>query len=103
MAKALVAGNWKMNTSLHSSEALVEDLLTLLDPPSNLKVVVCPPSLYLVPIQKKVRNSCIHLGAHLRMEGNILDYRTKSDHDRSLFFGQLGFSNKSRCSQVTLP
>jgi len=103
MPKTIIVGNWKMNTSLHSSEALVEDLLTLLDPPSNLKVVVCPPSLYLVPIQKKVRNSCIHLGAQdMHYENNgaytgevspamvaeLCEYVILGHSERRLHFGE---------------
>ena len=41
--KPLVAGNWKMN----GSKSLVTEFINTLRVPSNVEVVVCPPSCYL--------------------------------------------------------
>jgi triosephosphate isomerase len=49
MRRKLVAGNWKMNKSFAEAEELLNELYDALEDqtPSNVEVIVCPPSLYL--------------------------------------------------------
>jgi triosephosphate isomerase (TIM) len=62
MKKKLIAGNWKMNGSLASNEALVKALLVGL-PAQPCEVAVCVPALYLAQLQTLVAGSSIELGA----------------------------------------
>jgi triosephosphate isomerase len=49
MRRKIVAGNWKMNKTFSEAEELLNELYDALEEktPSNVDVVVCPPSLYL--------------------------------------------------------
>ena len=49
MRRKIVAGNWKMNKSFAEAEDLLNELYDALEsnPPSNVDVVICPPSIYL--------------------------------------------------------
>ena len=59
----IVAGNWKMNTTVEEAVALVEALLPLIGSASDVERVVCPPFVSLVPIAECLRGSEIVLGA----------------------------------------
>ncbi len=64
MRRMLVAGNWKMNSTLSSAQALTSDLIkhgTVSD--SAVDVMVCPPFLYLQAVGQIVRDQKIQLGA----------------------------------------
>ncbi len=49
MRRKIVAGNWKMNKTFSEAEELLNELYDALEEksPSNVDVIVCPPSLYL--------------------------------------------------------
>jgi triosephosphate isomerase len=49
MRRKIVAGNWKMNKKFAEAEELLNELEDALEDqtPSNVDVIVCPPSLYL--------------------------------------------------------
>jgi triosephosphate isomerase len=49
MRRKIVAGNWKMNKNFAEAEELLNELEDALENqmPSNVEVIVCPPSLYL--------------------------------------------------------
>lgn len=49
MRRKIVAGNWKMNKSFSEAEDLLNELYDALEEqtPSNVDVVICPPSIYL--------------------------------------------------------
>ncbi len=65
----LVAGNWKMNTSLPEAIALTTALyheLQAKELPENLRVVICPPMPYLLAIRdllSYLEDDKIYLGA----------------------------------------
>ncbi len=60
----LVIGNWKMNpVTLAEVKTIVSRLKTLLKKNSDVAVVVVPPTLYMMEIQKLLRGSAIGLGA----------------------------------------
>jgi triosephosphate isomerase (TIM) len=62
MKKKLIAGNWKMNGSSASNEALVKALAAGMDGKDCL-VAVCVPAPYLGQVQALVANTGIDLGA----------------------------------------
>ena len=62
MKKKLIAGNWKMNGSLASNEALVQALVAGA-PKEGCLMAVCVPSPYLAQVQKLVVGSAIAVGA----------------------------------------
>lgn len=62
MKKKLIAGNWKMNGSLASNEALVKGLLAGLGSPV-CNVALCVPTVYLAQMQTLLNGSAIDLGA----------------------------------------
>ncbi|VTU23415.1 Triosephosphate isomerase [Variovorax sp. SRS16] len=60
--KKLIAGNWKMNGSLGTNEALLKALLQGIGTPA-CEVAVCVPAPYLAQVQALVARSPIALGA----------------------------------------
>lgn len=60
----LLMGNWKMNGSLATNQALVDDLLAGLSAqPTTNQVVVCAPYVYLPQLQSSLAGSSIEWGA----------------------------------------
>lgn len=60
MRKTLVVGNWKMNGSRASTQALLAELKALAPWPSD--VVVCPPSVLLAQVETALTGSSIQWG-----------------------------------------
>ncbi len=64
MRKNIVAGNWKMNTSLDEGVELANELATILEKrPVNCEVVICVPFTHLVSVRGVIDGSPIALGA----------------------------------------
>jgi triosephosphate isomerase len=65
MTRKFIAGNWKMNGSLASNEALVTALIagTNAAGANGPVVAVCVPSVYLAQVQKLLTGNAIELGA----------------------------------------
>ncbi|MDX1459637.1 MAG: triose-phosphate isomerase [Xanthomonadales bacterium] len=63
MRKIMVAGNWKMNGSTASIEALVDGILTGLDEQAPVDVVVFPPFPYLSQVSAALGGSAVGWGA----------------------------------------
>lgn len=61
MAKILVA-NWKMNTSLDEAVDLVDYYKAHLRKTKNIRLIICPPSIWLGELSKKIKNNNINLG-----------------------------------------
>ena len=59
----LVAGNWKMNGNLASSQALLKAILPLLGQITRAQSAVCAPFPYLAAIGQALRGSSVALGA----------------------------------------
>lgn len=59
----IVAGNWKMNTTVAEGLALVDDLRRLIDSTSTVERVICPPFVSLYPVRERLRGSEIAVGA----------------------------------------
>lgn len=64
MRPKFVAGNWKMNTDLAGSRKLSQSILAgVNDLPERLRIAICPPYPYLLPVGELIRPSRIELGA----------------------------------------
>ena len=63
MRVKLVAGNWKMNGSLASGQALLRGILPALAALDAARYAVCPPYPYLAAIGQALRGSNVALGA----------------------------------------
>ncbi|MCC6176597.1 MAG: triose-phosphate isomerase [Chloroflexi bacterium] len=59
----IVAGNWKMNTTLEEGLALVDALLPLVASASEVERVVCPPFISLASVARRLRGTEISVGA----------------------------------------
>ena len=58
MRKNIVAGNWKMNTSLEEGIALAQSVEQwVAQHPSNVRVIVAPPFTHLTKIREIVKNT----------------------------------------------
>jgi len=63
MRNTIIAGNWKMNGTRAEAETLLKELLPLLDPTDNTKIVICPPFTALATVQTVTEGTEIELGA----------------------------------------
>lgn len=65
MKTMLIAGNWKMNTTIDETEILtrqiIEGITNNLDP--NVDVLICPPSINLSSASKLIKDTRLRLGA----------------------------------------
>ena len=66
MRKKIVAGNWKMNKTFEEAQALVSEVVNMVQDEvnNNAEVVLCPPFPFLSSVGKAIGGSGkIHLGA----------------------------------------
>lgn len=66
MRKKIVAGNWKMNKNFEEALALTSEVVNMVkdEVRNDAQVILCTPSLYLLPLKKYVENTPnIALGA----------------------------------------
>jgi len=63
MRVPLIAGNWKMNTTVSEAIKLVNELRQELDEIDNVEKVLCPPFISLVAVGELIKGSSIGLGA----------------------------------------
>jgi triosephosphate isomerase len=61
--RPIVAGNWKMNTTLSEGLALVDQMLPGLNALSSVERVVCPPFVSVAAIADRLRGTEIGVGA----------------------------------------
>ena len=59
----LVAGNWKMNTTLSEAIALVKKMRPGLERIEGVEKIICPPFISLAPIKELLKGSSIKMGA----------------------------------------
>lgn len=59
----LIAGNWKMNTTVSEAVALVKEMLPELDRIDNVERVICPPFVSLAAVSEQLAGSPVKLGA----------------------------------------
>ncbi len=63
MRKPLVAGNWKMNGSRTSIQALIEGIISGATDLEGADIVVCPPFVFLSEVVQALAHSRIAVGA----------------------------------------
>ncbi len=63
MRVPLIAGNWKMNTTVAEALELVKAMKDELEKVTSVETVVCPPFVSLVPVKGLLEGSAIKLGA----------------------------------------
>ncbi len=63
MRTPIIAGNWKMNTSVDEAIALVQQMKDNLDKIKGVERVLCPPFVSLVPVKNLIAGTSIRLGA----------------------------------------
>lgn len=63
MRKKLIAGNWKMNTTGESATALARKIAEESVSYGAVDLLVCPPSVYLLPVRDALLNGVVALGA----------------------------------------
>jgi len=59
----MIAGNWKMNTTVAEAVALVKEMRPELDRIDNVDKVICPPFVSLAAVREQLEGSSIKLGA----------------------------------------
>jgi triosephosphate isomerase len=59
----LVAGNWKMNTTIDEAKQLVSAMLQGLDGIKNVDKVLCPPFVSLAAVKELIQGTSVQLGA----------------------------------------
>lgn len=63
MPTPIVAGNWKMHTTLEEARALTRGVVDAVAGIPGVEVVLCPPFPYLLPCRDLLQGSGVHLGA----------------------------------------
>lgn len=63
MRVPMIAGNWKMNTTVSEAVELVNEMRPGLDEIANVDKVICPPFISLVTVKELIKGSSIKLGA----------------------------------------
>ncbi len=59
----MIAGNWKMNTTVSEAVELVKAMQDELDKIANVDKVICPPFVSLAAVRELIKGSSIKLGA----------------------------------------
>ena len=59
----MIAGNWKMNTTVGEAIELVNEMRPGLDRINNVDTVICPPFISLAAVKDIIKGSSIKLGA----------------------------------------
>ncbi|MBM3944202.1 MAG: triosephosphate isomerase, partial [SAR202 cluster bacterium] len=63
MPETIIAGNWKMNTTLAEAKSLVSAMKPGLDAVKGIRKIVCPPFVSLAAVSELLKGSTIELGA----------------------------------------
>ena len=102
MPDSVVAGNWKMNTTLAEAAGLAAGIRDGLGSVSNIELILCPPFLCLNTVRETVAGSSIKMGAqnmHFEASGaftgeiappmlqGICDYVILGHSERRQLFG----------------
>ena len=63
MRLPMIAGNWKMNTTVDDAVKLVKSMLGGLDKIGGIEKVICPPFVSLAAVRDLIKGSSVKLGA----------------------------------------
>ncbi len=104
MRTQIVAGNWKMNTTIAEARELVNRMKDTLKKLENVEVIVCPPFVSLLTVKELLINSAIKVGAqnmYFEENGaftgeisplmlcNLCDYVILGHSERRQYFGEI--------------
>ncbi|HEY8025678.1 MAG TPA: triose-phosphate isomerase [Burkholderiaceae bacterium] len=78
MRRTLVAGNWKMNGSLHANKALLDGIKVGVAQVAACELLVCAPSPYLAQCSQELQGSTVFWGAQ-----NV------SEHESGAYTGEV--------------
>ena len=99
----MIAGNWKMNTTVENAVKLVKTMLPELDKVSGVDKVVCPPFVSLAAVKEVIKDSSVKLGAQnvfyeekgaytgeisLEMLAGLCEYVIIGHSERRQYFGE---------------
>ena len=62
MRRKLIAGNWKMNMDRVGGVALAKGIAERAGEVSNVDLLVCPPSVYILPVAEAVKGTKLAVG-----------------------------------------
>lgn len=94
MRRKIVAGNWKMNTTIDEGKELVKGILDLMSSvPSDVQLIIAPPFTHLDGVGKQIKGSKIALSA-----------QNCADHEKGAYTGEVsvGMLKSVNCSYVIL-
>jgi triosephosphate isomerase (TIM) len=92
MRTPLIAGNWKMNTTLSEAVQLVRNLLESINSVSQIEKLVCPPFISLAAVRDELAGSTIKVGA-----------QNMYSEDRGAFTGEISpLMLKELCDYVII-
>jgi triosephosphate isomerase len=63
MRLPMIAGNWKMNTTINDAVMLTRAMLPGLDEVAGIEKVICPPFVSLAAVKDLIKGSSVMLGA----------------------------------------
>lgn len=64
MRKKIVAGNWKMNTTVAAGVELAKDIVAALaNVPQDVQLIIAPPFTHLFPVAQVIKGSSVALSA----------------------------------------
>jgi triosephosphate isomerase len=101
----MIAGNWKMNTTVGEAVKLVRSMLSGLDKINGVDKVVCPPFISLAAVKDLLKGSSVKLGAQNifyeekgaytgeispLMLAEICEYVIIGHSERRQYFGETG-------------
>ena len=82
MRKFIVAGNWKMNTTVPEGVQLAKDVVAAAkDVPANVELVVAPPFTHLASVAEALKGSKVALSA-----------QNCADHEKGAYTGEVAVS-----------
>jgi triosephosphate isomerase len=105
MRVPMIAGNWKMNTTIDEGVSLVRSMVPDLNRIQGVEKVVCPPFVSLVSVREVLKNSSVQLGAQNMyyeekgaytgeisppMLAGLCDYVIIGHSERRQYFGETG-------------
>jgi triosephosphate isomerase len=99
----MIAGNWKMNTTIPEATALVKDMKDGLEKVEGVEKVLCPPFISLFAVKELIQGTSVKVGAqnmHFEEKGaftgevsplmlaGICDYVILGHSERRQYFGE---------------
>ena len=70
MRQKIVAGNWKMNKTLEEANILASEVKGMVadEVKGNVKVILCTPFPYLIPINNLLGNDASYFGGCTKLQ-----------------------------------